>query len=222
MEIKIRGYKIVKKVKFLSTSVIVLFLLTICASCGKNSTSVSIETKRTGGPAVTQTTNLTSTTETAQINFPYFSKDQVLDDYNTMLDILDKNYPNFTTAKHLYGANKEEIYAKYKNILENHAEEFKINEIRKVFQDFIHEFGMAGHLQLVSSDLYQIMVESGVPDKILTNKDFLRTLQYVKDTANYSYIPHMPKRIENLTYPEIPTDVKDTTEINQNLSYNSY
>ena len=219
-----------KKVKLLSTSVTVLFLLTICTSCGKNATSESVEAKSTDVSAVTQTTDLTSTTETPQTSFPYFSKDQVLDDYNTMLDILDKNYPNFITARNLYGANKDEIYAKYKNKIENLPDELKIDEALKIYNDFIVEFGQIGHFSVIGPAFYQDELEkvSQYKDsdnlasetyKILTNESAVRTIKYIKDT-NFSYRPpFFPERLENTIYPETPTNISNLTEINENLSY---
>jgi len=79
----------------------------------------------------------------------FFTKQQIIDDFNEMLEILKNNYPHFSTANRVLGSNKNEIIEQYKTKFNNLQENAGLyQDALQLFGGFIGEFGAVGHLKL--------------------------------------------------------------------------
>lgn len=89
------------------------------------------------------------------VYFPYFTKQQITNDFNELLDIMEMNYPHFSTVKRMYGVDKDEITRRYTEILEDHSETFELSEAAGLMFDFVNEFRNVGHLIFYNGAAYE-------------------------------------------------------------------
>ena len=186
------------------------------SGCGKPALQEDLPTTQAETTVPVESSVETTILEPEEIVFPYFTKKQILADYNYMFRMMDRSYPHFGTVQREYGIERDEVYNEFRERIENLEEPILLDEVVALFGETLTAFGGTGHLWVwfpvqfdALRDAFALMMGSDSDAyKLISTEQVSQTYDWLKDHMNEeeracqkSIIPDTSE--ENITFERI-------------------
>ena len=130
------------------------------SGCGKPALQEDLPTTQAETTVPVESSVETTILEPEEIVFPYFTKKQILADYDQMFHMMNMGYPHFGTVKRAFGIDRDEVYNEFRERVESLEEPILLDEAYALFDETLAAFGGTGHLWVWPASAYDAMREA--------------------------------------------------------------